>query len=69
MVYIGYNTIMSITTDKLLQKEQRIQELLKALDKCQDKDIVWIVNQLQELGYQFPYPELEDNEYGEFKNL
>ncbi|MCK9370897.1 hypothetical protein M0R04_13385 [Candidatus Dojkabacteria bacterium] len=53
------------------QKQDKIQEYLKALDKCPDEDIVWLVNQLQELGYNFSQHisdvELEAmaNEYGE----
>lgn len=46
---------MSKTTEILLEKQTKIQELLKALENCPEKDIVWIVNELQSLGYKFYY--------------
>ena len=37
----------------LIERQQRIQELLKALNDCPEEDMIWIINQLQELGYTF----------------
>ena len=38
-----------------VKRHQRIAELLEALNTAPDEDIVWIVNQLQELGFEFHY--------------
>ena len=52
---------MSRTTDLYLQKEKEIQDLLHALDNASDDNIVWLVNQLQKLGYNFSQS-ISDNE-------
>ncbi len=39
-----------------MKKQQKIQEYLKVLKKCPEEDVVWLVNQLQELGYKFYFP-------------
>jgi len=52
---------MSRTTDLYLQKEKEIQDLLYALDNASDDNIVWLVNQLQKLGYNFSQS-ISDNE-------
>lgn len=40
---------MSRTTDALINKRIRIQELLEALQEAPEEDAVWIINQLQEI--------------------
>lgn len=42
---------MNMSKQQWVKRDKQIKEYLKALDK--DGDVVWLVNQLKELGYKF----------------
>lgn len=59
---------MSRTTDLYLKKQEMIQNLLEALQTAkQENMIIWCVNQLQDLGYNFPQA-ISDNDLEAMEN-
>lgn len=59
---------MSRTTDLYLKKQEMIQNLLEALQTAKQEDmIIWCVNQLQDLGYNFPQA-ISDNDLEAMEN-